>query len=445
LILFVRIDKPLILPLPKPLLEIIVKLKLLMLVMKTNFSQQMHRLAIVFLGIMLMTFTACVKDNDNHDAELIARIEALTYLTEQYPPLNYEEEGKLSGVSVDVLEALFAKMNVNRSRDNISLLPWSEAYQQTLGSENRLLFSTARVPEREMLFKWVGPIAPEKTIVVGLVANNIQISAPADLNNYSLGVIEDYAAILVLTDQGVLPETMVQYPDVEHMYMALGNGEVDYIVYSETGNTLIIESLGMNADDFETLYMAAVVENYFAFHVNTSDEIISLFQLSMNELKLDKAEDGSSVYEKILNNYQIIQHIDDDITPEMVISLVELTVADIEEDAAGTFQKMNQLQAPYKDPVNPALYVFAYDTTINMVAHADNPLLVGKNFRGKTDAAGKKFRDEMVAGALEHQTGWTDYIYTKSDQSGLYYKTTYYQLATGSDGNLFVVCAGRFK
>ncbi len=413
--------------------------------MKTIFTQGMIKLVVVLLGIILITIVACRKDDDNKNAELISRIKAFTYLTEHYPPLNYEEEGKLYGVSVDVLEALFGKMNVQLTRDDISLLPWSEAYQETLSIENRMLFSTARIPERELLFKWVGPIAPEKTIVVGLAANNIAITAPTDLNNYAVGVIEDYAAILVLMDQGVLSESMIRFPDVEQMYRALANGEVDCLVYSETGNTLIIPALGLNSEDFETLYMVAVVENYFAFNINTPDDIIGFFQQSMDELKLDKAEDGSSVYEKILNNYQIIQHIDDDITPEMVISLVGLTVADIEEDALGTFQKMNQMLSPYKDPVTPALYSFAYDTAINMVAHADNPLLVGKNFKGKTDAAGKKFRDEIVAGALEHQSGWVDYIYTKSDQSGLYYKTTYYQLATGSDGNLYVVCAGRFK
>lgn len=162
--------------------------------MKTFFTQQAPRLAVVFLGIMLMTFIACKKDDDNHNAELISQIEAFTYLTENYPPLNYEEDGKLYGVSVDVLEALFAKMNVQLTRDNISLTPWSEAYQQTLAVENRMLFSTARVPDRELLFKWVGPIAPEKTIVIGPVASNIVITAPADLNNYSVGVIEDYAA-----------------------------------------------------------------------------------------------------------------------------------------------------------------------------------------------------------------------------------------------------------
>ena len=238
---------------------------------------------------------------------------------------------------------------------------------------------------------------------------------------------------------------MVLYDDVEHLYNALVNGEVDCIIYSELGSTLIIKSLGLNEADFKTIFMAGVTENYFAFNVNTSGDVIALFQQALDQLKLDKTEDGSSVYEKIFNNYQIIQDIEDNITPEMAISLVQTTAADIAGDATGTFAKMNQQLAPYKDPDNPALYSFVYDTEIFMVAHADNNLLVGKNFRGKTDAAGKKFRDEIVAGALNNNTGWEDYIYTKPDMGGLFYKTTYYQLVTGSNGISYIVCAGRFK
>lgn len=396
------------------------------------------------LGFLMVNLSACKKDENTNEA-LVNQVKSITYLTEHYPPWNYEQEGVLYGVSVDMLEGLFGKMNVNLTRNDFFLKNWSEAYQQTINEENTMLFAMARLPERESLFKWVGPIAPEKNMVLALSENNMEISSIAELNNFSVGLIQDYAAILFLTDLGVLPGNMVLFDDVEKLYRALTDGSVDCIVYSELGNTLIIESLGMNYEDIETIFMVKVTENYFAFHPGTSDEVIAFFQENLDQLKLDKTEDGSSVYEKILNNYQIIQHIDDNITPEMAISLVELTAADIEEDAAGTFAKMNQKLEPYKDPANPALYSFAYDTAITMVAHADNHLLVGQNFRGKTDAAGKKFRDEIVAGALDHQTGWVDYIYTKSDQSGLFYKTTYYQLVTGSDGAQYIVCAGRFK
>lgn len=413
--------------------------------MKHIYTHQILKKVLMLLGIAAITVISCNKTENPIKPELINEMNSINYLTENYPPLNYEEDGNLYGVSVDILDALFEKMDVNISRKNVVIKNWSEAYQQTLNQEKTMLFSTARLPERELLFKWVGPIAPEKTIIVGLTAENLVISTPTDLNNYSVGAIRDYAAILILSEQGVLSENIVQYDNVEQMYQALKNGAVDCIVYSETGNTLIIQSLGYNLSDFKTLFMVKVVENYFAFNINTSDQLIELFQQNLEQLKLDKTEDGSSVYEKILSNYQIIQHVDDNITPDMAISLVDQTCSDIEQNAQSTFEKINQQLAPYKNQTNPALYVFVYDTAINMMAHADNILLVGHNFRGKTDAAGKKFRDEIVAGALAHQNGWTDYIYTKSDQSGLYYKTTYYQLVTGNDGHFYIVCAGRFK
>jgi hypothetical protein len=97
----------------------------------------------VFIYATVAFFTilpACKKDNDPN-TELINQIRSITYITEHYPPLNYEQEGELHGVSVDILEALFGKMNVNLSRKDIILKNWSDAYQQTLNEEHTMLFS----------------------------------------------------------------------------------------------------------------------------------------------------------------------------------------------------------------------------------------------------------------------------------------------------------------
>ena len=80
-----------------------------------------------------------------------------------------------------------------------------------------------------------------------------------------------------------------------------------------------------------------------------------------------------------------------------------------------------------------------------MVAHADNIQVVGENFRGKTDVTGKPFRDEILEGALNNGTGWVDYVYMHPVQANLYYKTTYYRLTRGSDGNFYIVCSGNYK
>lgn len=107
--------------------------------------------------------------------------------------------------------------------------------------------------------------------------------------------------------------------------------------------------------------------------------------------------------------------------------------------------RINAEDAPYRDPENPGLYVFVYDVNVTIVAHADNILMVGVNYKGTTDVTGKAFRDDIVAGALENGTGWVEYVYFNPAQMNLYYKTSYYRLTTGSDGNYYIVCAGNYK
>jgi len=46
--------------------------------------------------------------------------ENLTYLTEDYPPSNYLENGVLKGVAVDVLKALWMKMGVKEQPIEVS-------------------------------------------------------------------------------------------------------------------------------------------------------------------------------------------------------------------------------------------------------------------------------------------------------------------------------------
>jgi len=127
------------------------------------------------------------------------------------------------------------------------------------------------------------------------------------------------------------------------------------------------------------------------------------------------------------------------------MTLVNTTVAAIENNASDTFRHVNAGDAPYRDPKNPALYTFVYDMNLTVVANADNILLVGVNFKGKTDVTGKPYRDDILSGALKNGTGWEEYVYTNPVQTNLYYKTAYYRLTRGSDGNSYIVCSGNYK
>jgi polar amino acid transport system substrate-binding protein len=408
--------------------------------MNMKFSQTIT----VFLLMAVFVVSACSKNEDDIP-DYNREMKAITCLTENYPPFSYEHDGVLYGVSVDILNGLMEKMSINPGDISIEIDEWETMYQRTLNEPNTMLFSTIRIPERENLFKWVGPIAPQKEVIVALASNQIQINNGSDLANYKIGVIQGYSSIQQLFEMGVLPAMLTEVNSLSNLYEVLENGTVDCIAFSEVGHGLFAASSGYEPDYFDVVFTLHVAQLYYAFNVNTSDQLIAHIQATFDQFKLDKTTDGSSVYEKILNSYQIIQHDEDNITEQMVIDLVNTTATHLGENASSTLSDINAGLPPFLDAVNPALYAFVYDTAINMVAHATNPLLVGENFRGKTDAAGKPFRDEIVNGALANGEGWEDYVYTKPDQSGLYLKTTFYKLTTGSDGKFYIVCAGRYK
>ena len=131
------------------------------------------------------------------------------------------------------------------------------------------------------------------------------------------------------------------------------------------------------------------------------------------------------------------------VTERQVTDLVELTAAALQGDAPGTITSIDNGEAPYVDAADPALYVFVFDPDVRLVAHPD-PTLQGKSMKGVPDAAGRLFRDEMVARALAGDSGWIDYVRQEPGQDGLQKKSTYFTLVTGSDGSQYIVGAGRY-
>lgn len=85
-----------------------------------------------------------------------ANASTLDLLTEDDAPHNMMKNGQLVGIATEKLTEAFKRVNVSQ---RMELVPWARAYKSALTQPNSCAFSAARTPERENLFKWVGPIA----------------------------------------------------------------------------------------------------------------------------------------------------------------------------------------------------------------------------------------------------------------------------------------------
>ena len=247
--------------------------------------------------IISMTAIPCLAVDEPYSAK------NLTYITEQFPPYNYQEGGKLQGISVDLLEKMWKKMSVNLNESNIRLISWTEGYRRTLNESNTVLFSTARLPQREHLFKWVGPIGPIRNVLLAKKDKILNISSAEDLKKYKIGAINDDSAVQMLLDKGMKKQDLVLETASSQIIEMLQNGSIDAWAYGDTAGIWQIQKSGANASDFKVAYVLDQIDYYYAFNKETPESIVQSFQQALDYIKSNKDKDGVTDYEKILAKY----------------------------------------------------------------------------------------------------------------------------------------------
>lgn len=369
----------------------------------------------------------------------------LNYLTEEWAPFNYQKDGNVTGISVEILEAVFRNIGVNRSGTDVRIVPLAEGFKTAQNNTSTVLFSIVRTPERESLYKWAGPFTKASFVLYAPMSKSITINSPQDLNQYRIGAVKDSIENDLLASKGVNASHIINGQTPEDLLRMLEEGQIDLWATGDLAGRHQMLQTAANPNAYEIVYTLSENDFYYIFSKDVPDTLISAFEQGLYTVKNQKDAQGVSEYEKIIYRNLGVSCTRQTFTDDAVVALVNTTAAAIEKNAPDTFRRINEGESPYQDLEEPALYVFVYDANMTVVAHADNILLVGMNFKGKTDVTGKSFRDEILAGALENGNGWVDYVYMHPVQTNLYYKTTYYRLTQGSDGKSYIVCSGNFK
>lgn len=217
----------------------------------------------------------------------VVALERLTYYTEDYPPFNYGLGGQLEGYSVELLEAIFAEADANLDRSHVRLVPWARGYFAALNQHNTVLFSTTRTPARESLFKWVGPISPDRVVLLAHRDNQKPLQNLNDLTEHQrhVVVIRDDIGAQRLLEEGV-PEDRLHYAINNTSALAmLAAGRIDYWAYGESVAQWLMEQQGYDVSEFVSIYTLNEAELYFALHPETDQELVQKMQNALHKVR----------------------------------------------------------------------------------------------------------------------------------------------------------------
>lgn len=223
-------------------------------------------------------------------------------MTENYPPLNMEtKDGKLSGIAVEVFDEMLKRVGSSQSKNDFELMPWSRAYNIIQKKKNTVLFTTSRTKEREPLFKWVGPFEYNVNGLIARKDSHLKISSIEDLEKYQIGTVLNDVGELILLNRGVSKNNIQSVSGknaISKSIRKLDAKRIDMFSYATNVAKWDMKANGISFDDYETVFELQKLGQYFTFHKDTSDDVISAFQLALDDMKKD------GTLEKIVKKYQ---------------------------------------------------------------------------------------------------------------------------------------------
>lgn len=231
---------------------------------------------------------------------------SLLVMTEDLPPFNFEEDGRIIGISTDVVRHIFRDAEVKMKQGDIQLYPWARAYHDIKHLSETALFSMARTDEREDLFRWVGPLLKVTIGVVARKDRKIDIDSIDDFKRYRIGTVRDGAPEQLLIKSGVPLEYLERLALPEQNIRKLYTGRIDLFVFNIQTIQYKMVKLGIDPSDYETVYLLKTPSLYLALHKNTDSELVDKLQKSLDDLKKSD-KDGVILFNQIVNKYLSVE------------------------------------------------------------------------------------------------------------------------------------------
>jgi len=246
----------------------------------------------ILLSATLFLLAHCKKDQTNDSTSYPYQF---MFLTEDYEPYNYVDNSNLTGLAPEILKSVCMRYDIPFE---VSVLPWEDAYNLALTTNNAVLFSTVLNSTRKDLFKWAGPFTSLDWYFYSSVDNPIPLNSLEDAKTVnSIGVIQDYSVTQYLIEEGF--NNLVYVQDNKDGFDKLLKGDIDLFPSNRIAAEAALKEFSLTYYVINPELMIRTEMVYFAFNKNIPDFVIEDFQQEIDHLKSNGTL--KSLHEEFMN------------------------------------------------------------------------------------------------------------------------------------------------
>jgi polar amino acid transport system substrate-binding protein len=208
--------------------------------------------------------------------------------TEVSPPNNYgtgqDTSRKVEGSAVDFVNEIQARTGYT---NKINLSTWTDAYAIPQYLPNSAVFTTARTPERENMFQWVGPISSSRCHFYTLTSSGLTISTLQQAKALqSIGTPNGWFTHDYLINnnfQNIVATAITS----EDAFNQLINGDVQALLLTDVAVNWLAGLNGIPMNDLTQHMQALDINGYIAFSLSTPYNTVQKWQNHLNDMKTD--------------------------------------------------------------------------------------------------------------------------------------------------------------
>jgi len=227
----------------------------------------------------------------------------VTFVTEHLPPYQIiKEDSSIIGFATEVVLEVALRAKINYS---LNLYPWVRTYNLALKKSNYCIFSIARIPSREKLFKWIGPVTEKNNAVIWSLKSNVhgsEVKSIDDLKNYTTAVNKNDATHTGMLDIGLTENEnlYVLHHSESLINLLVTRPEIDFIVADDITIPHRAKLSGISVDLLQRVIevKSLPLDFFLACNINTDSNIIEKLTTNLASIH----QDGT--YQKIFSKWK---------------------------------------------------------------------------------------------------------------------------------------------
>jgi len=220
----------------------------------------------------------------------------LKIMTEIFSPYQFRENGKLKGISVDIVKAIQKEIG---DTSKIKVYPWARGVKILDNKPNSILFSMMKTPQRANKYYWVGPIDKLEMVFFKKRGANIKLTTIDDARKVKkIGVAKSVANYDVLKAKGFKNLDVISGSDDRNIEKLL-KGRIDLWPYVKAAGLYNAKKLG-KAGEIVPIDNVILAQGYLyiAFNKKTDKNIVKKWQKAFDKLQ------KNGIIEKIKREYK---------------------------------------------------------------------------------------------------------------------------------------------